>query len=233
MSLFVQRARWWLLVGAIGGLIAWLSGAGAGFLYLSAAVPPVLWVMTVMSYRRYFSRVESLWQAAGVFMATVLCMAALVFWGPAPNTSVGWGFVVAAIIGGPSLALGLRLLHRLEQPMQQHEGHAAKPPKLLSLLFDLSSLLGFSAFLFLGVGVVIKLLQLGRDDMTIPIVIGGGILGIITLELAISKLKTAKPEAATWFSIAGIRSLAHHLASIITLWILFAGFLYWVLGKAK
>lgn len=235
MSLFIQRARWWSLVAVIGGLIAWLKGAGAGFLYLSAAVPPMAWVISIIGYRRYFSpHVGRLWQAAGVFMVTTLSMAALVFWGPAPNASVGWGFVVAAMIGGPFMVLALQLLRRLEQqegleqPIQQEE-HT----KLLSLLFDLISFLGLGAFFFLGIQVVLKLLQLGRDDLTIPIVIGGGILSVITLELAISKLKTAKPEAAKWLSIAGIRSLARHLASITTLWILFVGFLYWVLEKAK
>lgn len=234
MSLFIQRARWWLLVAAIGGLIAWLSGAGAWFLYFSAAVPPVAWVISIIAYRQYFSTVESLWQAAGVFMVTAFSMAALVFWGPVPNTFVGWGFVVAAIIGGPFIVLAPRLLRRLEQQEEleqliQREEHA----KLLSLLFDLSSLLGLGVFLFLGVQVVIKLLQLGRDDLTIPITIGGGILSVITLELAISKLKTARSEVTKWFSMVGIRSLARHLAGITTLWILFAGFLYWVLEKAK
>jgi hypothetical protein len=235
MSLFIQRAQWWSLGVVIGGLIAWLKGAGAGFLYLSAAAPPVAWAISIIGYRRLFStHVERLWQAAGVFMATTLSMAALVFWGPAPNASVGWGFVVAAMIGGPFIVLVLQLLCRLEQqkgleqPIQR-EAHT----KLLPLLFDLINFLGLGVCFFLGIQVVLKLLQLGRDDLTIPIVIGGGILSVITLELAISQLKTAKPEVSKWLSIAGIRSLARHLASITTLWILFAGFLYWVLEKAQ
>ncbi|MFN4217837.1 MAG: hypothetical protein ACK4HB_00890 [Candidatus Bipolaricaulia bacterium] len=220
------------MVVVLGGLIAWLSGVGAEFLYLSAAVPSVAWVIGVIGYRHYFS--TRVWQAAGVFIATTLSMSALVFWGPAPNTFVGWGFVVAAIIGGPFIVLVLQLLRRseqqewLEHPIQPEE-HA----KLPSLLFDLSSLLGLSAFLFLGVQVVVKLLQLGRDDLTIPIVVGGGIFSLTTLELAISKLKTARSEVTKWLSIAGIRSLAHYLASVTTLWILFVGFLYWVLEKVK